>query len=846
MLAVCALSTTARAQSAATPPDSSLQNAFPFVVPWNDGSKTLLSTNLNTQPAGANGRLLARGGHFVEANTNRRVRLVGIVWTFDSAFPEHGEADAVAARLSKYGVNAVRIHYVDFPGPSRATLWKSPGVLDSQQLDRLDYLLAQFKARGIYVNFNLKVARTFAESEGFPPEVAQLPTFSKRADYFDARMIQLQKDYARAVLTRRNSYTGLTLATDPGVYAVEINNENSLSESDDGAELLRLPAPFKSQLQSKWNKWLQRRYASTTALNAAWNAKAEIAGPELLNDTWELEQHAPVVAQTSIEQGVTRVQITQSDGVGWHAQLLRGGLDLRDGQVYTLSFRARADRAQPFVPLNVSRDVDDWRNLGLQSSLALSTEWKSFRWVFTAREIVPNHARVTLELGAAGAGTFEIANASLKSGAAPEPLRDDETLEAGRIPLPETRFGAVLADWRGFLMSVEADYVREMRDYLKHDLGVAALVINTQLNYGRLTGPYREAVNDYSDLHAYWDHPQTSGGWDAVGAGFFNGPMTPVAGASDKSNFGGYLMRYRVAGKPFSISEYNHPAPNEYAVETLPLLASVAARQDWDAWFLHEYGAYGANADTSKIQAYFAVGSDPNKWAFLPSMSVLFRRALVNPATAVVTASLPETFSAGQDAGVDAAWKNHDLTNRAFNAQTRLYFGALPRIKAASPPANDAKLSVADAETSRAVFSASAPGAIVLSGAVGSREIKVGSARFGFGVAPNNFAALTCVSWDNLPLQTSKHAVLTIMARARNSKQSWRADRRALTSWGQGPTLVDGVGVAVSLPCDGPRRVFALNAVGAPKLQLATTFQNGVLRFSVAPSQRAVWYAILK
>ncbi len=817
-------------------------SAFPFVLPWNDGAPSLISTNLNVQPAGANGRIVARDGHFIESKTGRRARLVGVVWTFSASFPTHGEAEQVAARLAKYGVNAVRIHYIDMPGPARASIWKKPGVIDEAQLDRLDYLLAQFKKRGIYVNFNLKVSRSFSEAEGFPASVSQLPWASKRADYFNARMIALQKDFARDILTHRNPYTNDTLANDPGVYAIEINNENSLSENDDASEILRFPEPFREQAQVLWNEFLARRYASTARLQAAWKTSAA-RGPELLQAKWPLERHDPTQVTQTLENAATRVQVRAADGTGWHAQIMQGALSLQDGQVYTFTVRARADSDRR-VPVTVSRDQADWRSVGLLETLNLSPQTKTFTFVFTAHETVPNHSRIALEFGGAD-GDYEIESASLRAGAPSQNLPDN-ALETRRVAMPEARFGRVLEDWRDFLFQTERAYNQTMRDYLKNDLRVGAMIVNTQASYGRLTGVYREQISDYTDLHAYWGHPELpNGAWHPVSLAINNAPMTPVAGTTGSSTFAG-LMRTRVGNKPFSISEYNHPAPNEYSVETLPLLASVAARQDWDAWLLHEYGDYGADADTSKIQAYFAVGSDPNKWAFLPSMSVLFRRALVNPATPIVSASMPAKFPAAQDFSVDSAWKGRDLQNAAFNAKTQLYLGAAPSFKIGSAPASDARLQVADAETERAVFSAQAPGAIVLSGALGNRAVSVGRARFVFGDAPNNFAALTCVAWDDAPLPQSKHLILTVMARARNTNQTWRADRRALTSWGAGPTLVDGVQVQVALPCDGPRRVFALDETGKPKQPLKSTFAAGILRFAVEPSQRAVWYAILK
>jgi hypothetical protein len=211
-------------------------------------------------------------------------------------------------------------------------------------------------------------------------------------------------------------------------------------------------------------------------------------------------------------------------------------------------------------------------------------------------------------------------------------------------------------------------------------------------------------------------------------------------------------------------------------------------------------------------------------------------------------ASIPAEYSPQEVGGPNAAWKGIDLKGAALNAQTRLHFGAVPEESAqnGTQPTDSAKVELLDAETPRAVFSASAPGALVISGAVANRTFSVGGATLRFGAAPNDFAALTCVAYDELPLADTSKALLTVMARARNTDQTWRADHHALTSWGRSPVLVDGVPVTVSLPISGARRVYSLDETGAIKAPIDATFADGKLTFSVSPAQRAVWYLIEK
>ena len=49
------------------------------------------------------------------------------------------------------------------------------------------------------------------------------------------------------------------------------------------------------------------------------------------------------------------------------------------------------------------------------------------------------------------------------------------------------------------------------------------------------------------------------------------------------------LARSRVAGKPYTVSETNHPFPNEYACEGIPILAAYALLHDWDGIFFYTF-----------------------------------------------------------------------------------------------------------------------------------------------------------------------------------------------------------------------------------------------------------------
>ena len=207
------------AQDIAIPSDDGM---FPFVISYAKGSPAVDYSFLLDGPAGKDGFLRIENGHF--ANDKGRVRLNATNLTAAANFPTHEQAERMASRLARLGINCVRLHYMDWSyGPGGFNLEIEPGIFaedgsernfDRERLDRLEYLISQFKQRGIYVDVNLYVARYKYKYKGVN---AVTPEIQAK-----------EREYARDLLTHVNPYTGLSLAEDPCMALVELNNEDAL------------------------------------------------------------------------------------------------------------------------------------------------------------------------------------------------------------------------------------------------------------------------------------------------------------------------------------------------------------------------------------------------------------------------------------------------------------------------------------------------------------------------------------------------------------------------------------------------------------------------------------------
>src|SRR5206468_9876861 len=98
------------------------------------------------------------------------------------------------------------------------------------------------------------------------------------------------QEYAAQLLTHVNPYTHLRLADDPAIAFVEISNEDSMLYSFANDQLAGfadlsscmqgmscgLPASYSAELDRLWNMWLQNKYGSDAALNAAWSLPSAV------------------------------------------------------------------------------------------------------------------------------------------------------------------------------------------------------------------------------------------------------------------------------------------------------------------------------------------------------------------------------------------------------------------------------------------------------------------------------------------------------------------------------------------------------------------------------------------
>jgi len=233
------------------PMDEGQWYALP-VNPENTAGHWVDWSSLLDAPAGKHGFVKAKGDELVFEN-GTPAKFWGINLVANTIFDTHEKMDSLALRLARMGANLVRLHHMDAP-------WSDPNIfgnskentlyLDSSALDRMDYLIAAMKKRGIYTYIDLLVHREFYEGDSID---APLPDLGgKQVGIFNRRIIDLQKRFAQQLFTHKNPYTGNTYAEEPAIVGTEYINESTIF-THFSKDLLQ-GTPYRTELETRWKK----------------------------------------------------------------------------------------------------------------------------------------------------------------------------------------------------------------------------------------------------------------------------------------------------------------------------------------------------------------------------------------------------------------------------------------------------------------------------------------------------------------------------------------------------------------------------------------------------------------
>ena len=664
-------------------------------------------------PAGKHGFLTRRGDRLFDGD-GRRMRLWGVNisdWTRGSVqIPAKQDSALWARTLARFGINAVRLTFLDFTAP-RGLIAPDRGdtrALDGAKLDDFDAWVSELKMQGIYVDINLLVGRTYKEGDGV--EDYKNVGWAKALAYFDPKLIALQKEFAKQLLTHRNPYTGATYANEPAIAIVELVNENSL-----------------------WDAWYYDRL------------------------------HPPVE---------------------WP----------RD-----VNFRP--------TPRYYSDELDRLYNGYLKAHLA-PAQLEQLRRAAGVRdgEPVPRMAK------------------------------------ADWVAAPKSRLEAEA----GFVIDVEQGYFREMRRYMRDELGVRSMLLGTSdylqehSNYGMVLA---NTELDLTDGHVYWQHPS----WE----GELNSPMV------NKPLYSTVVCLSRAATtmRPYTVTEFNNPWPNDWECEGLPIAAAYGSFQDWSALIVYSFEPKAAPGYRGFVGDAFDISHHPVKMPQMMAGALMYLRGDV----AVAKETIVRTYTREQlEESIRLPAYESPFYAPGFPPQLalehKMRIGSFegPPMGRFSEPRPDpivsdtGQLAWYTSPFETGLVAVDAPRSQALIGFVKANAVS--TANLSARVA-NNFCAITLSSLDDAPISSAARLLLTAGSRVENTGFHWNGDRTNAAPGGTGgsPSLIEVVAGELALrgiegarevrlqPLDGSGR-----PLGAPRDATATA---AGWRFSIGDPP-TTWYTI--
>jgi len=421
-------------------------------------------------------------------------------------------------------------------------------------------------------------------------------------------------------------------------------------------------------------------------------------------------------------------------------------------------------------------------------------------------------------------------------------------IEAGKV-----EFDKQDKDILPFLIECEQNYYREMTRHMR-ETGVRIPITGSNLHgdwsrrWGHLAS---QMVTDYTDSHAYWQ----GGSGTRNFQGFFgNLPMTDIV-----RNMIPDLALGRVSGKPFFVSEWDNPYPNEWRAESSLLMASVGSFQGWGGFTIHTY-RYSQDEDVDMIGKPItskAIGggahrggvydtfNDPAKFGLFYHAALIFRRGDVSPAKRTVAIRTT-------DLSTPPAIKALQLSAEQNRIET-----IFPEMPVKADMVADPGDELVDVEKGE-VFSDTGEMYRNLKKRFGWIDSGKTKAVYGFvgneGVisltnlkikVKTDFATVAISSLTDEPLLCSTNMLLTAIGRAENTNVVYNSEHNQQIDPGHGPIRIEIIEAVIELKTDKSNlRVMAINPQGFVTGYIPSEYIDGIFRFEIGREYQSMYYLI--
>lgn len=399
-----------------------------------------------------------------------------------------------------------------------------------------------------------------------------------------------------------------------------------------------------------------------------------------------------------------------------------------------------------------------------------------------------------------------------------------------------------------FLMEVQEEYYREMMDHLR-GIGVRVPIAGTNWLVNA-ANTKTQLVTDFADNHVYW----YAWSWSESCRKFDNRPMV-----AERNSVLDHLASCRFMDRPFFVSEWDDPWPNEWRAESPLFVAAAGLLQDWAGFAIHTY-CYSTSTDvdvTGKEVSSTAIGgvpyregvfntwNDPAKFGLFYHAALMYRRRDVQPANKSVEIKIDDLemegtipalsliceqkkvgvlFEGQKSTADEVVSPNTELVNAAAG-EIRSDTGELYRnwIK---------RFGWIDTDRTKVAY-----GFVGEAGTISLKGLKL--------KVKTDFATVAISSLTDSPITCSDNMLLTAVGRSENTDMKFNEDHTELLDIGKPPILIEAIQAEIRLNTEVEGlKVWAVNAEGFFAGEIPTTHEDGVLCFNIGETFPSLYYLI--
>ena len=393
-----------------------------------------------------------------------------------------------------------------------------------------------------------------------------------------------------------------------------------------------------------------------------------------------------------------------------------------------------------------------------------------------------------------------------------------------------------------FKIWLSEEYYNEMCGFMR-DIGVKIPLTGTNwsINAACLK---TQLVTDFTDSHVYFYDWR----WGEFEKSCMNVAMTQAADTGTAS-----LSIMRTSDKPFFVSEWDMPWPNEFRAESSILYAAIGSFQGWSGFTIHTY-AYGAKLDEMKIlgkeisspaiggvpyrEGIFSTWNDPAKFGLFYHAALITRRGdipegeafteigmqkMIGGGKAAFTAAAEQTkIACSFDGGVDEDTPIVDIERGEVTSDNNSLYRSWEK-----------NYGTINSGRTKCIY-----GFLQKNGAIEVPGMKAD--------CKTDFAVIALSSLTDDDISNSDNMLLTAVGRAQNTNAVFEGN--VMKSYGEAPILIEAIEAEIVIETVAPDlKVWAVNAegfyVGSPPHSYDP---DGHLHIKIGETMQSMYYLIQK